>query len=58
MYDRFNTNNEIFVFMALLAFKLFNRKFDLKAESTTETVKRQGTFEENTKFHGQITAKL
>ena len=52
------TNTEIYAFIAVLVFKLLNREFLLKKEKAIETVKKQATFRENSKFHGEIIATL
>ena len=52
------TNTEICAFIAVLVFKLLNREFLLKKEKAIETVKKQATFRENSKFHGEIIATL
>ena len=46
------TNTEIFAFISALVFKILKRKFCLQTEKAIETIKKKGTFSENSKFHG------
>ena len=53
------TNTEILAFIAVLVFKLLNRKVLLKnKKDTVETVKKEAHYQENSKFQRCITAKL
>ena len=51
-------NTKIFAFVAVVIFNLLSHKVSFTTEKTIETVKKQATFYQNSKFNGQIAAKL